>query len=230
MALSGPSPSPLKCYRRLEVFPLPSAPRVPSHLRPTAKKLPLKMKLQQRRAMALTHRFRLLFLAAVLAGLASASASASPSLSVSRNVFPASAGSTGRSLLQNKIGCPVGFESQNYTIITSKCRAPLYPPTECCDAFKKFACPFATYLNNRSTDCAETMLTYIYFHGSYPAGLFSAQCLKGKQGVSCEGIPGIDTGVPSAGRRAHGISRPLIALLCGLGGLLFHWVLPCTSP
>nr|BAJ91777.1 predicted protein [Hordeum vulgare subsp. vulgare] len=188
------------------------------------------MKLQQRRAMALTHRFRLLFLAAVLAGLASASASASPSLSVSGNVFPASAGSTGRSLLQNKIGCPLSFEYQDYTIITSKCKAPLYPPTECCDAFKKFACPFATYLNNRSTDCAETMLTYIYFHGSYPAGLFSAQCLKGKQGVSCEGIPGIETGVPSAGRRAHGISRPLIALLCGLGGLLFHWVLPCTSP
>ncbi|XP_044345681.1 GPI-anchored protein LLG1 [Triticum aestivum] len=137
--------------------------------------------------MALTHRFRLLFHAAVLAGLASASAS--PSVSVSDSVFQASTGSTGRSLLQTKRDCPMDFESQNYTIITSRCKGPQSPPTECCDAFKKFACPFSLYINNQSTNCADTMLTYINVHGSYPAALFADECQKGKEGVSCEGIP-----------------------------------------
>ncbi|KAF7040325.1 hypothetical protein CFC21_050234 [Triticum aestivum] len=168
--------------------------------------------------MALARRFLFLFPAAVLTWLASASAS--PFLS--DRVFQASTGSTGRSLLQTKRDCPIDFEYQNYTIITSRCKGPQSPPTECCDAFKKFACPFAVYINNQSTNCADTMLTYINGRGSYPAGMFAAECLKGKQGVSCEGIPGIDTGVPSGGRRAHGISGRLIALLCGLGGLLFH--------
>ncbi|KAF7033356.1 hypothetical protein CFC21_044463 [Triticum aestivum] len=178
----------------------------------------------QRRAMAQTHRFLLLFHAAVLAGLASASAS--PSVSVSDSVFQASTGSTStgrRSLLQTKRDCPMSFETQNYTILTNKCKGPQYPPNECCEAFKEFACPFAAYINNQSTNCADTMLTYINVHGSYPAALFADECLKGKEGVSCEGIPEIGTGVPSGGRRAQGSSpHPLVALLCGIGALLFH--------
>ncbi|XP_037418583.1 GPI-anchored protein LLG1-like isoform X2 [Triticum dicoccoides] len=171
----------------------------------------------QRRAMALT---RLLFPAAVLAWLSSGSAS--PSLS--DRVSQAGTGSTGRrSLLQTKRDCPMDFESQNYTIITSRCKGPQSPPTECCDAFKKFACPFASYINNQSTNCASTMISYINFQGSYPAGMFSAECFKGKEGVSCEGVPGVDTAVPSSGRRAQGSSRhPLVTLLCGIGALLFH--------
>ena len=118
--------------------------------------------------------------------------------------------------------CPMDFESQNYTIITSRCKAPQYPPKECCDAFKEFACPFAAYINNQSTNCADTMLTYINVHGSYPAGLFGAECVKGKEGVSCEGVPGKGTGVASGGRRAQGSSRSLVPILCGLEALLFH--------
>ncbi|KAE8775355.1 Receptor-like serine/threonine-protein kinase SD1-7 [Hordeum vulgare] len=44
-----------------------------------------------------------------------------------------------------------------------------------------------------STDCGETMLTYIYFHGSYPTGLLE-ECLVGMVGVSCEGVPAIEIG------------------------------------
>ncbi|KAF7026075.1 hypothetical protein CFC21_038210 [Triticum aestivum] len=168
--------------------------------------------------MALTRGFIFLFPAAVLAGLASASAS--PFLS--DNVFQASTGSTGRSLLQTNNGCPMSFESQDYTIITSRCKAPQYPPKECCDAFKEFACPFAVYINNQSTNCADAMFSYINFHGSYPAGLFGAECVKGKEGVSCEGVPGKGTGVASGGRRAQGSSRSLVPILCGLEALLFH--------
>ncbi|XP_044974194.1 GPI-anchored protein LLG1-like [Hordeum vulgare subsp. vulgare] len=161
--------------------------------------------------MALVRWFLFLFLAAALAGFASAAPF------VSDSVFHTRTGSTGRrSLLQTKDPCPLSFESQDYTIITSKCKAPLYPPTECCDAFKKFACPFATYLNNRSTDCAETMLTYINFLGSYPSTLFY-ECVVGLVGLSCEGVPAIETGMSNGGQRAQGSSRPLIALLCALG-------------
>ncbi|KAF7026074.1 hypothetical protein CFC21_038209 [Triticum aestivum] len=66
----------------------------------------------------------------------------------------------------------------------------------------------------------DTMFTYIDFRG-YPKGMFADECLKGKEGVSCEGIPAVDTGVPSGGRQVQGISRPLVVLLCGLGALLF---------
>ncbi|XP_020182349.1 GPI-anchored protein LLG1 isoform X2 [Aegilops tauschii subsp. strangulata] len=166
--------------------------------------------------MALTRLFISLFPTAVLAGLASASAS--PFLSDS--LFQGSTGSTGRSLLQTKNDCPMSFETQNYTILTNKCKRPQYPPTECCDAFKEFACPFAAYINNQSTNCADTMFSYIDFRG-YPKGLFANECLKGKEGVSCEGIPAVDTGVPSGGRQVQGVSRPLVVLLCGLGALLF---------
>ncbi|KAI5001977.1 hypothetical protein ZWY2020_026627 [Hordeum vulgare] len=125
-----------------------------------------------------------------------------------------------RSLLQTKNDCPISFEIQNYTILTSKCKAPYYPPLECCDAFKEFACPFAVYINNQSTNCGDTMFSYIIIRG-YPKGLFADECLNGKEGVSCEGIPEIGTDVPSGGRLVQGVSSYLVLLLCGLGALLF---------
>nr|BAK01382.1 predicted protein [Hordeum vulgare subsp. vulgare] len=166
--------------------------------------------------MALTRLFIFLFLAAVLARLASSSASPF----MSDIVYQASTGSTGRSLLQTENDCPISFEIQNYTILTSKCKAPYYPPLECCDAFKEFACPFAVYINNQSTNCGDTMFSYIIIRG-YPKGLFADECLNGKEGVSCEGIPEIGTDVPSGGRLVQGVSSYLVLLLCGLGALLF---------
>ena len=113
------------------------------------------------------------------------------------------------------------FESQNYTIITSRCKGPQSPPTECCAAFKEFACPFAAYINNQSTNCADTMLTYINVHGSYPAGLFD-ECLVGMEGVSCEAIPVIETGMSNGGQRVQGMSFDCSLVWTGLRALLFH--------
>ncbi|QHN76900.1 Lorelei-like-GPI-anchored protein [Arachis hypogaea] len=59
---------------------------------------------------------------------------------------------TARHLLQAKRGCSVNFEFANYTIITSKCKGPNYPPKECCGAFKEFACPYADVLNDLQND------------------------------------------------------------------------------
>ncbi|KAL1195243.1 GPI-anchored protein LLG1 [Cardamine amara subsp. amara] len=91
----------------------------------------------------------------------------------------------GRNLLQTKKTCPVKFEFLNYTIITSRCKAPKYPRKKCCAAFKAFACPYADYLNDLSTDCATTMFSYINLYGKYPPGLFANKCKEGKDGLKC---------------------------------------------
>ncbi|VYS70515.1 unnamed protein product [Arabidopsis thaliana] len=84
-----------------------------------------------------------------------------------------------------KATCPVNFEFMNYTIITSKCKGPKYPPKECCGAFKDFACPYTDQLNDLSSDCATTMFSYINLYGKYPPGLFANQCKEGKEGLEC---------------------------------------------
>ncbi|KAL2466995.1 LORELEI-LIKE-GPI-ANCHORED PROTEIN 1 [Abeliophyllum distichum] len=112
----------------------------------------------------------------------------SASTFISDSIF-GSSGSTGRNLLQAKKPCPVNFEFQNYTIITSKCKGPLYPPKLCCPALKDFSCPFVDDLNDLTNDCATTMFSYINLYGKYPPGLFSSECREGKQGLECPVLP-----------------------------------------
>ncbi|RAL37816.1 hypothetical protein DM860_000510 [Cuscuta australis] len=92
--------------------------------------------------------------------------------------------STGRSLLQIPKECPISFEFKNYTIITSQCRGPHYPPKQCCDAFVRFACPFAPYLNN-FTECSKSMFDYLNLRAQYPTGLFSSLCKGDREGLPC---------------------------------------------
>ncbi|KAJ8765126.1 hypothetical protein K2173_010614 [Erythroxylum novogranatense] len=103
---------------------------------------------------------------------------------ISDNVFHSHA-STGRNLLQAKKACPVNFEFLNYTIITSQCKGPEYPPDRCCSTFKEFACPYAEVLNDLTNDCASTMFSYINLYGRYPPGLFASECKEGKEGLAC---------------------------------------------
>ncbi|KAJ8423782.1 hypothetical protein Cgig2_018441 [Carnegiea gigantea] len=81
--------------------------------------------------------------------------------------------------------CPVSFENLNYTIITSRCKGPKYPPKECCNAFKDFACPYADELNDPQNNCATTMFSYINLYGKYPPGLFANECRDSKRGLEC---------------------------------------------
>lgn len=92
--------------------------------------------------------------------------------------------SAGRNLLQLKKACPISFEFQNYTIITSQCKGPNYPTGPCCKSFKEFACPFANELNDLTNNCAQTMFSYINVKGNY-TGLFSSKCVEGKTGLDC---------------------------------------------
>ncbi|PON87810.1 GPI-anchored protein LORELEI [Trema orientale] len=107
---------------------------------------------------------------------------------LSDSVFESHGFAASRSLLQAKKSCSINFESQNYTIITSKCKGPQYPPQACCQAFKEFACPFADAINDAQSDCASTMFSYINLYGKYPPGLFALQCREGKEGLDCTDI------------------------------------------
>ncbi|PUZ77405.1 hypothetical protein GQ55_1G368100 [Panicum hallii var. hallii] len=158
----------------------------------------------------------LLLSAAALAGVASA---AGPFVSAD-GVFQASAGSTGRSLLQAKKNCAMNFEFQNYTIITSKCKGPKFPADQCCGAFKEFACPFLDYINDDSSDCASAMFSYINLYGKYPPGLFANMCREGKKGLACTDAQRATTA--NGSQRAQSSSLVLATLVCGLVALLFH--------
>ncbi|XP_051128528.1 GPI-anchored protein LLG1 [Andrographis paniculata] len=148
----------------------------------------------------------LVFLFALFTSLSSASTF------ISDGVFGSSVLSE-RRLLQAKKPCPVNFEFQNYTIITSKCKGPSYLPKLCCPPFKDFACPFAEYVNDLSTDCASTMFSYINLYGKYPPGLFSSLCKEGKEGLLCPALPP-GSSVPSRKSLVNSASPviPLMAL------------------
>ncbi|XP_052207286.1 GPI-anchored protein LLG1 isoform X8 [Diospyros lotus] len=113
-------------------------------------------------------------------------------VSIGRNLLQAKKGdvfgdrvSIGRNLLQAMKACPINFEFLNYTIITSKCKAPRYPADMCCAALAEFACPYADELNDLSNDCASTMFSYIDLYGEYPPGLFANECKGDKNGLPC---------------------------------------------
>ncbi|KAM3365486.1 hypothetical protein ACQJBY_015294 [Aegilops geniculata] len=104
-------------------------------------------------------------------------------------------GGAGRSLLQAKKECPVTFEGANYTLITSKCKGPLYQPALCCAALAEFACPYDTYINDLATNCAATMFSLIHLYGKYPAGLFANTCKGDNLGLKCpEDVPQVQPG------------------------------------
>ncbi|XP_074310826.1 GPI-anchored protein LLG1-like [Silene latifolia] len=108
--------------------------------------------------------------------------------------------STSRALLQAQKPCPINFENQNYTIITSKCKGPRYPAAECCPSFTDFACQFSDELNDLTNQCAQTMFSYINLNGGYPPGLFANECKGSKRGLECKATP-------SGAASIYGITR-----------------------
>lgn len=233
------TPPPAKTSWRACGRPLHPASHLQRHRRrPRSDKLTISIPLrpaippiesQQRRVLARGGRARvamaagrgllvLLFSATVVVGFAAAANA--PFLSDS--MFQPSAGSTGRSLLQATKSCPVNFEFQNYTIITSKCKGPKFPASQCCPALKEFACPFNTYINDESNDCASTMFSYINLYGKYPPGLFSSECREGKQGLYCADVPQRDAATSNGGQHTQSCLLGLSTVLSVAVALLFH--------
>ncbi|KAL1566933.1 GPI-anchored protein LLG1-like [Salvia divinorum] len=91
----------------------------------------------------------------------------------------------GRTLLQIKKPCPVNIENLNYTIITSQCKGPNYPPEPCCSSLTELACPIASDLNDQTNDCDDQLFSYITTVGKYPPGLFSSICKDSERGLEC---------------------------------------------
>ncbi|KAJ4840659.1 hypothetical protein Tsubulata_023637 [Turnera subulata] len=118
-----------------------------------------------------------------LAGLATSSSF------ISNDVLDAH-GHSSRNLLQLKKKCTVNFENMNYTIITSRCKGPTYERKSCCDALKYFTCPVVDAINDRESDCAATMFSYINLYGKYPPGLFANQCKENTDGLACDPAEG----------------------------------------
>ena len=126
---------------------------------------------------------------------------------ISDSIFESRA-STARTLLQTTKGCPVNFEFLNYTIITSQCKGPQYPPDRCCGSFKEFACPYADVLNDLTNDCASTMFSYINLYGKYPPGLFANECRDSKRGLECAVAPSAHLDDKSGSQTIH--NAPLL--------------------
>ncbi|KAL5080483.1 hypothetical protein RYX36_008904, partial [Vicia faba] len=129
-----------------------------------------------------------------------------------------SGASTGRSLLQAKKACTVDFESKNFTILTSQCKGPQYPPKICCGAFKEFACPFADNINDLTTNCAEVMFSYINLYGKYPPGLFANECKEGELGLECSDVKN----TTSSSVLVHAPNTMLLVSYVGFIGFIFH--------
>ncbi|XP_059302753.1 GPI-anchored protein LLG2-like [Lycium ferocissimum] len=123
-----------------------------------------------------------LFLFFLLVGLTSSSP-----LYIKHDVLEARV-QTGRALLQQQGNCPIDFERENYTVITSQCKGPHYNSTICCNAFKQLACKHSTEINNVQNGCATTMFNYINLYGKYPPGLFANMCKEDKEGLNCSNI------------------------------------------
>ncbi|KAJ8762088.1 hypothetical protein K2173_006752 [Erythroxylum novogranatense] len=105
---------------------------------------------------------------------------------ISYDLFEGHGQPGGRSLLQMTKNCNVSFENADYSVLTSKCKGPTYPPEQCCGAFKEFACPYRDALNDVESDCATAMFSYINLYGKYPPGLFANLCKEGKEGLDCD--------------------------------------------
>lgn len=142
--------------------------------------------------------------------------------------------STGRSLLQTQKNCPINFENQNYTIITSQCKGPKYSADTCCKSFKEFACPFADELNDMTNNCASTMFSYINLYGKYPPGIFANECREGKNGLQCDENSSNAVSKNSKSSSAHttNVMSPMVVILATslVSSFCLFWRPRCWNP
>ncbi|KAG7617415.1 GPI-anchored protein LORELEI [Arabidopsis thaliana] len=111
--------------------------------------------------------------------------SLSSSSSISDGVFESQTSVSGRNLRHAKKKCEVNFEYMDYKVLTKRCKGPAFPAKECCSAFKEFACPYVSQINDMNSDCAQTMFSYMNIYGNYPTGLFANECRERKDGLVC---------------------------------------------
>ena len=110
------------------------------------------------------------------------------------------------------------FEGANYTLITSRCKGPLYQPALCCGALADFACPYSIYINDVSTNCANNMFSLIHLYGKYPTGLFANTCKGDTNGLKCpEDVPQVQPG--QEGKSSAAVANAAQAVLVAAGAV-----------
>ncbi|KAI7747718.1 hypothetical protein M8C21_032985 [Ambrosia artemisiifolia] len=123
--------------------------------------------------------------------------------------------------------CPVNFENENYTIITSQCKGPVYKRDLCCNSFLQIACPHWEQVNDEKTNCASTLFSYINLYGKYPPGLFASMCKGGKDGLSCDHVNKSANHKANNGHRRAAVTSvqsPLLMITIGLLGFILDLV------
>ncbi|PHT77460.1 hypothetical protein T459_20982 [Capsicum annuum] len=61
-------------------------------------------------------------------------------------------------------------------------------PNNVVKPFCRLPVPLQSYVNDLTTDCADTMFSYIMLHGPYPPGLFASVCKGDKDGLPCPDV------------------------------------------
>ena len=68
--------------------------------------------------------------------------------------------------------------------IEATCRGQEVPKPECCKAFKDFACPYSTLLDNLTNGCALELLMKVRSFCNVPREFFAA-CGDSDVGLTC---------------------------------------------
>jgi hypothetical protein len=122
--------------------------------------------------------------------------------------------------------CNVDFESKNYTILTSRCKGPRFPPLACCNALKDFACTYADAINDMTADCTAIVFSYMDLYGGYPPGLLANMCSEGKLGLNCTNVKEEVVEKTQQSNRVNiaATQSTLLMISATLLILLFHWL------
>uniref|UniRef100_A0A0E0JIC4 GPI-anchored protein LLG1-like domain-containing protein n=1 Tax=Oryza punctata TaxID=4537 RepID=A0A0E0JIC4_ORYPU len=80
--------------------------------------------------------------------------------------------------------CPVKFEKKTgYVELGKKCQKPPYK--ECCELFKKFACPYSKLINKIENGCVDDMFYFMRIKGNMDTSVFFYNCMDDPNGLKC---------------------------------------------
>lgn len=81
--------------------------------------------------------------------------------------------------------CPVEFEQvKGFGELGAKCNDK-QTMKECCELFKKIACPYNHLLNDITNVCANEFFYLIHTKGKLQPGTILENCNEGPMGINC---------------------------------------------
>uniref|UniRef100_A0A0E0KSE2 GPI-anchored protein LLG1-like domain-containing protein n=1 Tax=Oryza punctata TaxID=4537 RepID=A0A0E0KSE2_ORYPU len=81
--------------------------------------------------------------------------------------------------------CPMQFEEvKGYEELGAKCKEK-HTMKECCELFKKLACPYNHLFNDITNVCANDLFYFIHTKGKLQPGTILENCNEGPTGIKC---------------------------------------------